>query len=114
MFQQAIIIGRVGNDPQTRTLDDGTVVTSFHVAVNERWSGGGEQRKRVTWYRVTAWRGLAEVAGSHLKKGRLVFVRGRPGASAWVDQEGQARASLELTADEIKFLDAPPDAEESK
>ncbi len=113
MFQQTIVIGRLGSDPQTRTLDDGTVVTSFSLAVNERWTGqDGEPKERVTWYRVTAWRGLGEVAGSHLKKGRLVFVRGRPGVSAWTDQEGKARATLELTAEEIKFLDTPPTSEE--
>ena len=49
MFQQTIVIGRLGSDPQTRTLDDGTVVTSFSLVVNERWTGhDGEPKERVT------------------------------------------------------------------
>ena len=107
MFQQVIVIGNLGAEPEMRYTPDGTPVTNFSVAVNERWTNSdGSSGERVTWFRVTAWRRLAEICDQYLAKGRRVMVIGQVRASAWLDQEGNARASLELTARGVKFLDS--------
>lgn len=105
MFQQCIIIGNLGRDPEMRFTGDGTPVTDFSVAVNRRWSGqDGEQREKTWWFRVTCWRRLAETTNQYLRKGSPVMVIGEVDASAFTGNDGQPRASLELTARDVRFL----------
>lgn len=105
MYQRVVIVGYLGSDPEMRFTPSGVPVTSFSVAVNRRWtSSDGEQREKTTWFRVTAWRKLAERCNQYLNKGRLVLVEGEVDASAWTGQDGQPRATLELTARNVRFL----------
>jgi single-strand DNA-binding protein len=105
MYQKTIVVGHLGRDPEMRYTPSGVPVTSFSVATTRRWSSAsGEQQEKTTWFRVTCWRKLAELTAQYLKKGRLVLVEGDIDASAFTDRDGNARASLELTATNIKFL----------
>jgi len=112
MYQKIIIVGNLGQDPEMRFTPDGTPVTNFSVATNEVWSNAqGQQQKRTTWWRVTAWRRLAETCNQYLSKGRAVLVEGRMttdpetgGPRVWTGNDGVARASYELTALTVKFL----------
>ncbi|HEC22486.1 MAG TPA: single-stranded DNA-binding protein [Chloroflexi bacterium] len=106
MFQQCIIVGNLGRDPEMRFMPDGRPVTTFTVAVNRRWTRqDGTQGEKTWWFRVTAWGRLAETCNQYLSRGRQVLVVGEIDASAWIDkQSGEARASLELTARDVKFL----------
>ncbi len=111
MFNQTIIIGRLGKDPEMRyTPNTGVAVTNFTVAVNEKFTtNDGQTDERTTWFSVATWGKQAEVCNQYLKKGRLVLVRGRVSASVWTTQEGQARAELKLNALEVKFLSSNGD-----
>ena len=106
MYQRIILIGHLGRDPEMRYTPDGTPVTSFTVATNRRWTdANGQQQEWTVWFRVTAWRRLAETCGQYLSKGRLVLVEGeltepRP----FQGRDGQWRASLDVTARTVKFL----------
>ena len=105
MYQRTVIVGYLGRDPEMRYTPDGVPVTSFTVAVNRRWtSQDGTPQEKTTWFRVTAWRKQAEVCAQYLSKGRLVLVEGDVDASAWTDQSGNPRATLELRARTVKFL----------
>ena len=105
MWHQTIIVGNLGQDPELKYTPTGIAVCNFSVAVNTRWTDkDGEKKEKVTWYRVAAWRGLAENCAQYLSKGRQVMVTGTVEASAWIDKEGEARASLELTARDVRFL----------
>ena len=105
MFQQCIIIGNLGRDPEMRYTPGGKAVTEFSVAVNRKWtSQDGTPGEETTWFRVTCWGRLAETTNQYLSKGRQVMVAGRVNASAWTGQDGEARATLELTAQDVKFL----------
>jgi single-strand DNA-binding protein len=80
-------------------------VTSFSLASTRRWTNqNGEQQEKTTWYRVSVWRKQAETVAEYLKKGRLVLVEGEVEARAYTDRDGNPRASLELTANNIRFL----------
>lgn len=103
-FEQTIIIGNVGRDADTRFTSSGVQVTDFSVAVTTRYNSGDEQREKTKWYRVTAWRGLAETCAKYVKKGMSVMVSGTVQASAYMGQDGKPRASLDLTAREVQFL----------
>lgn len=106
MFQRIMLIGRLGRDPEMRYTPDGTPVTSFTVATDRRWTdANGQQQQRTIWFRVTAWRRLAEICNQYLTKGRLVFVEGelnepRP----FQGRDGEWRASLDVTARNVQFL----------
>lgn len=105
MFQKTIIVGNLGRDPEMRYTPSGVPVTTFSVAVNRRWTDQqGQPQEKTTWFRVTAWRKLAELCNQYLSKGRQVLVEGDIDASAWLAQDGQPRASLELTARTVRFL----------
>jgi single-strand DNA-binding protein len=72
MFQQTIVIGNLGNDPEMKFTANGTPVAHFSVAVNEKYG----ERASTTWFRVTAWDKLGEVCNQYLAKGRMVMVIG--------------------------------------
>jgi len=112
MFQKTIIVGNLGRDPEMRYTPSGVPVTTFSVAVNRRWTDQqGQQQEHTTWFRVTAWRKLAELCNQYLSKGRLVLVEGDIEANAYLAQDGQPRASLELTARNVRFLGGPAGSE---
>lgn len=106
MYQQITLIGNLGRDPEMRYTPSGVPVTTFTVAVNRRWTGqDGQPQEKTLWFRVTAWRKLAETASQYLTKGSKVLVVGTlEEPQAYIDREGQPRASLEVTAQDIRFL----------
>lgn len=112
MYQQITIVGNVGRDPEMRYTPSGSAVCDFSVAVSERWSDRqtNEQKEKTTWFRVTCWNRLAETVNQYVQKGRQIMVVGTVDASAWVGQDGEARASLELNARTVKFLGRRDDA----
>jgi len=105
MYQNTIVIGHLGTDPQMKYTATGQAVTDFRIATTRRWkNANGEQQEKTTWFRVSAWGKLGELCNQYLSKGRLVLVEGEIDASAWVGQDGQPRASLELRARNVRFL----------
>lgn len=107
-YQIHIIVGNLGETPELREAS-GQPVTSFSVAVNTRRG----DNQTTTWYRVTAWNGLAETVCTYLEKGRRVLVEGSSlRTSAYVDREGNPRASLELTANRVQFMDSSPGSDD--
>lgn len=104
MFQQVIIIGNVGRDAELSYTPQGIAVAKFSVAV-EKVTGKGEQKQsKTTWFRVTIWRERAENLSQYIKKGNKIMCKGEIDVSAYTGRDGLPSASLELTADEIKFL----------
>jgi single-strand DNA-binding protein len=111
MYHKILIAGNLGNDPEMRYTPDGTPVTNFSVATNyRRKRPDGTQIDETTWFRVTAWRQLAEMCNQYLSKGRQVLVEGRlkpdenGGPRIWTGNDGQPRASYEVTALTVRFL----------
>ncbi|HXF64977.1 MAG TPA: single-stranded DNA-binding protein [Caldilineaceae bacterium] len=112
MYQQIILIGHLGDDPELRHTADNVPVCSFSLAVNKQWNRDGEQGESTTWFRVTAWRRQAEVAAQFLRRGRQVLVIGevKP-PHAYLNRLGEPAASLEVTAQTLKFLGPDQDTE---
>ncbi|MBM3189925.1 MAG: single-stranded DNA-binding protein [Chloroflexi bacterium] len=106
MYQRVIIVGNLGRDPEMRYTADGTPVTSFSVAVNRRWTdASGQQQERTVWFRVAAWKRLAETCNQFLTKGRQVLVEGEiQEPRTYQGRDGQWRASLDVTAFTVRFL----------
>ena len=105
MYEQTIIIGNVGSDPEMRFTANGKAVTNFSVAVNRRFKGkDGQMQEKTKWFRVTAWDKLGETCNQYLSKGRQVLVVGEVKASAYTNAAGEPAASLEIIARDVKFL----------
>jgi single-strand DNA-binding protein len=104
-FQKVIVQGHVGSDPEMRYTSSGVPVTSFSLAYDRNWTDqAGQAHKETTWFRITCWRKQAESAAKWITKGTAILVEGQVKASAWLDKKsGEARASLELTADYWTF-----------
>lgn len=110
-YQQSIIIGNLGRDPELRYTQTGAAVCSFSVAVSESWTDRqtSEKREKTTWFRVSVWGNQAISCNTFLRKGSQVMVVGTVDASAYVNKAGEAAASLELKARDVKFLSGKPD-----
>lgn len=105
-YLQITLLGNLGKDPEMRFTPDGTPVCSFNMAVNNKWKDAdGNTAERTTWFRVTAWGKLGESCNEYLKKGRQALVSAqRIDASVWTDQDGKPRATLEITARDVRFI----------
>lgn len=106
MWQQCIIVGNVGRDPEFKYTPQGIAVCDFTVAVNKRTGKGENRQEKTTWFRVHVWRERAETASQYIKKGMKIMVIGEIDARAYTDKNGQPTASLELTCFDFKFLDS--------
>lgn len=113
MYQQITLIGNLGRDPEMRYTASGVPVTSFSIAVSRAWtSSDGQRQEKTTWFRITAWRRLAETCNQYLTKGQRVLVVGEvEEPNAWTDQQGNARAGLEVTAQVVRFLNTRAEAD---
>ena len=106
MYQQITLLGFAGGDATMRYTPDGVPVAHFSVAVNNRYTNAaGELIDEVTWFRVTTWNRSAETCSEYVKKGQFLLIVGeiKP-PHTWIDNEGQAQASLEVTARTVRFL----------
>lgn len=112
-WHQTIIVGNLGGDPELRYMQSGQAVCNFSVAVNERWRDrqSGDQRERTTWYRVSVWGPQAESCNTYLSKGSQVFVTGNVSARGYMNNNGEAAASLDLRARDVRFLSNRGDGE---
>ena len=105
-LNKVMLIGNVGNDPEMRYTPNGNPVTSFSVATNRRYTdSNGETKEETEWFRVIAWRKLAESCNQFVTKGKRVYVEGRLRTRNWEGQDGQKRVSVEVVANRVLFLD---------
>src|SRR5712664_137989 len=102
---KAILVGRLGRDPETHYTGGGKAVANFSIATDETWKdGGGEKQKKTTWHKIVVWGKQAEIAQQYLKKGALVFIEGRIQLREWQDKEGQKKTSFEIVANNFRML----------
>lgn len=98
-MNKLVIIGNLTSDPESGTTQSGVARTVFRVAVNRRG-----QNQEPDFFRVTAWRTVAENCAKYLAKGRKVCVMGPVSVSAYTTKDGKPGASLEVTAEDVEFL----------
>lgn len=105
---KVILVGNLGQDPDTRYLPSGGAVTNITIATSESWKdkNGGQMQERTEWHRVVFFNKLAEIAGEYLKKGAKVYVEGALRTRKWQDQNGNDRYTTEIVASEMQMLDS--------
>ncbi len=112
MYQQIIIVGNLGKDPEMRYTPSGTPVTSMNIASNRKYTGSdGQVVKETTWFRVSVFGKSAETCAQYLKKGSAVLVEGRltpdkntGGPRTYQRQDGTTGATYEVAANTVRFL----------
>jgi single-strand DNA-binding protein len=100
---QVTIVGNLTDDPELRYTPNGAAVATLRVAVNKRIpdGAGGWKDAETSFFRVNAWRTLAENASESLTRGSRVVVVGRLRSRSWENQEGETRSAVEIEADEL-------------
>jgi single-strand DNA-binding protein len=106
-INKAILVGRLGRDPELRHTQTSQAVVSFSLATEEKVKDG----KRTEWHNVTAWGKLAEICAQYLAKGSLVYVEGRLQTEEYTDKTGAKRSTTKIVANEVKFLSVGPRSE---
>jgi single-strand DNA-binding protein len=95
---KVILVGNLGDDPESRSLNNGGEVVNMRVATSENWKDkDGQRQERTEWHRVVIFNeNLGRVAKSYLKKGSKVYLEGQIQTRKWQDQSGQDRYSTEI------------------
>jgi len=107
-LNKAMIIGRLGQDPEVRYTQSNTAVATLNVATNERYKDrNGEFQEKTDWHRVVAWGRTAEICQEYLKKGSQVYIEGPIQTREWEDKDGQKRYTTEIKALTLTMLDTP-------
>ena len=106
---KAILVGTVGKDPETKTFQNGGMLTQFAIATNESWTdkNTGEKRQETEWHRVIANGKLAEIAQKYVKKGMKLYIEGSLKTRKWTDQNGHERYATEIQCQNMQMLDSP-------
>lgn len=108
-INKVILIGNLGQDPETRYMPSGGAVTNLTIATSETWKDKqtGQPQERTEWHRVVFFNRLAEIAGEYLKKGSKVYVEGALRTRKWQDKStGADRYTTEIVANEMQMLDS--------
>ena len=115
-INKVILVGQLGQDPETRYMPSGGAVTNITVATNETWKDKqtGQPQERTEWHKVVFFNRLAEIAGEYLKKGAKIYVEGSLRTRKWQDQSGQDRYTTEIVAAEMQMLDRQTNANQSQ
>ena len=113
---KVILVGSLGNDPETKYMPSGSAVTNISIATSESWKDKttGDKQERTEWHRIVFFNRLAEIAGEYLKKGSKVYVEGSLRTRKWQDQSGQDKYTTEIVASEMQMLDSRGASEPEK
>src|SRR5690606_39048133 len=110
------LIGRLGADPETRYMPNGSAVTNLRIATSETWKDKqtGDKQERTEWHSVAFFGRLAEVAAEYLRKGSQCYVEGKLRTRKWQDRDGNDRYTTEIVANELVMLGGGKRSEQPK
>lgn len=106
-LNKVMIIGRLGQDPETRYMPSGDAVCNLSVATDESYKNkDGQKVDKTEWHRVSMFGKLAEIAGQYLAKGAQVYIEGKLETRKWQAQDGSDRYTTEIKAFQMQMLDS--------
>ncbi len=105
-INKVILIGTLGQDPETRYMPSGGAVTSFSIATNESWKDKktGEKMEKCEWHNIVTFNKLAEICGEYLTKGKQVYIEGKLTTEKWQDKQGNDRYTTKINAHNMQML----------
>lgn len=105
-INKVILIGNLGQDPETKAMPSGMTVCNLRIATSESWKDKqtGDMKEQTEWHSVAMFGRLAEIAGEYLRKGSQVYVEGRLRTRKWQDKQGNDRYTTEIVANDMQML----------
>lgn len=104
-LNKAILIGNLGNDPESRVTQGGVAVTVISLATSSlRKERDGQTQERTEWHRVKLFGKLGEIAAAYLRKGTQVYIEGSIRYDKFTGKDGQERYINEILADVMQML----------
>lgn len=108
-LNKAMLIGRLGRDPEVRFTSSGQAVANFSMATDESYKdSSGEKVQKTEWHRIVLWGKLAEVAQQYLKKGSLVYIEGKLQTREW-EKDGEKKYQTEVVGFSLQMLSGKPE-----
>ena len=102
---KVILVGNLGQDPESRFTPQGTAVTNLSIATNESWKDqSGDIQERTEWHRVVMYGRMAETAVEYMRKGQMVYIEGRLNTREWEDKNQVKRKTTEIRCDNFTML----------
>jgi single-strand DNA-binding protein len=102
---RVILIGHLGQDPETKTIEGNKKVTHFTMATDDGYKNSeGQKIKETTWHNIVAWNSVADIAGRFLKKGRQLAVEGRIAYRSYEDKNGVTKNITEIVLSDLVLL----------
>ena len=105
-INKVILVGNLGQDPDTKAMPSGTTVCNLRIATSESWKDkqSGEMREATEWHSISFFGKLAEIAGQYLKKGSQVYVEGSLRTRKYTDKNGVEKYATDIRADTMQML----------
>jgi single-strand DNA-binding protein len=106
---RVLLIGRLGAQPETKTLSSGSSMARFSLATTEVYKNDkGERVSETQWHNLVAWGKVAQIAGKYLDKGREVAVEGKLVTRNYLDKEGIKRYATEIVVNDLLLVGSKP------
>lgn len=103
-INKVILVGNLGNDPETKYTQGGMAITTISLATSRAWKDkDGNQQEKTEWHRVKLMGRLGEIAGEYLRKGRQVYIEGRLEYGSY-EKDGVKHYTTDVVADEMQML----------
>ena len=103
-LNKAMLIGNLGQDPESNTTNSGAVICKFSLATSSRGKVDGEWANVTDWHKVVCFGKTAENVARFCRKGKQVYVEGKSQTRKWEDKDGNMRSTTEIVAHEVRFL----------
>ena len=105
MKNRVQLIGRVGQDPEVKTLEGDKKLATITIATNDvYYKENGDKVEQTEWHRVTAWGKTAEIIEKYVTKGREIGIEGKLTHRSYDDKNGEKRYVTEIVANEVLLL----------
>jgi len=102
MKNRVQLIGRVGQDPEVKTLEEGKKVATISIATNDvYYKENGDKVEQTEWHRVTAWGKTAEIIEKYVVKGKEIAIEGKLSHRSYEDKEGNKKFITDVIANEV-------------
>lgn len=108
-FNEVILVGNMVENPELKQTPSGVAVTNFRIAVARDYKKEGQQE--TDFISVICWRSTAEFVTKYFTKGRAILIRGKLQQRSWTDNDGNKHYTMDVVADEVKFVDKKPDGQ---
>ncbi|MFA4998409.1 MAG: single-stranded DNA-binding protein [Candidatus Paceibacterota bacterium] len=103
-LNKAIIVGRLTQDPQAKTLPSGQQVCSFSMATNRVFTDkAGQKQEQTEFHNIVLFGRLADIASQYLTKGALALIEGRLQTRSWQDSSGVKKYRTEIVGQTLQL-----------